>query len=71
MPKKIREIKAMLTAAGFVGRSGKGSHSNWKHPLLPLVITIARKDGEDAPHYLERKVEAALANLKEVEDGQS
>ena len=56
MPKKIREIKAMLTAAGFVLRSGKGSHSNWKHPLLPFVITLARKDGEDAPRYLERKI---------------
>jgi len=48
MPKKIREIKAMLEA-GFVARLGKGSHSNWKHPLPPLVITVARKDGDDAP----------------------
>ncbi len=71
MPKKIRQIKAMLKEAGFVVRPGKGSHSNWKHPLLPLVITIARKDGDDAPRYLERKVEAVLAKLKDVQDGQS
>jgi len=52
MPKKIREIKAILKEAGFVARLGKGSHSNWKHPLL--VITVARKDGDDAPRYLEQ-----------------
>jgi len=71
MPKKIRQIKAMLKEAGFVVRPVKGSHSNWKHPSLPLVITIARKDGDDAPRYLERKVEAVLAKLKDVQDGQS
>ena len=34
-------------------RDGKGSHSNWKHPLLENIITIARQDGEDAPRYIE------------------
>jgi predicted RNA binding protein YcfA (HicA-like mRNA interferase family) len=71
MPKKIREIKAILKQAGFMVREGKGSHSNWKHPLLPLVITIARRDDEDAPRYLERQVQAAIAQLKEKDNGQS
>jgi predicted RNA binding protein YcfA (HicA-like mRNA interferase family) len=71
VPKKIRQIKAILKEAGFTARAGKGSHSNWKHPLLPSVITIGRRDGEDAPRYLERQVEAALAKLKKIEDGQS
>ncbi|PZD70474.1 hypothetical protein C1752_12045 [Acaryochloris thomasi RCC1774] len=66
MPKKIREIKAMLKEAGFLVRSGKGSHSNWKHPLLPDVITVARKDGADAPRYLERKVLKALQQLEDL-----
>jgi predicted RNA binding protein YcfA (HicA-like mRNA interferase family) len=71
MPKKIRDIKAILKQAGFIAREGKGSHTNWKHPLLPLVITIARQDGEDAPRYLERQVQAAIAKLKEMDNGQS
>lgn len=71
MPKKIREIKAILKQAGFTVREGKDSHSNWKHPLLPLVITIARRDGEDAPRYLERQVQAAIAHLKEKDNGPS
>jgi predicted RNA binding protein YcfA (HicA-like mRNA interferase family) len=29
MPKKIRELKAMLSQAGFNVRHGKGSHVNW------------------------------------------
>jgi predicted RNA binding protein YcfA (HicA-like mRNA interferase family) len=68
MPKKIREIKAILKEAGFVSRSGKGSHENWKHPKLPLVITLARKDGADAPRYLEQKVEKALLALEDLPD---
>jgi predicted RNA binding protein YcfA (HicA-like mRNA interferase family) len=33
MPKKISELKQMLQKAGFRSRTGKGSHSNWYHPL--------------------------------------
>ena len=68
MPKKIREIKAILKKAGFVSRGGKGSHDNWKHPKLSIVITVARKDGDDAPRYLERKVEKALKALEVIPD---
>lgn len=58
----------MLKEAGFLVRPGKGSHHNWKHPRLPQVITVARKDGADAPRYLERKVSQALQQLKELPD---
>ncbi|WP_340626585.1 type II toxin-antitoxin system HicA family toxin [Aphanizomenon flos-aquae] len=35
---------------------GKGSHTYWKHPLLPEEpLTIPGKDGDDAPLYLEKK----------------
>ena len=66
MPKKIRDIKAILKNAGFASRPGKGSHSNWKHPSLSLIITVSRKDGDDAPQYLERKVEKALKQLEDI-----
>ena len=58
----------MLDRAGFYMRDGKGSHSNWKHPLLENIITIARRDGEDAPRYLEKLVEEALKELESLTD---
>ncbi len=62
MPKKI------LKESGFLMREGKGSHSNWKHPQLETLITIARRDGEDAPRYLEKLVEEALKELESQTD---
>ena len=70
MPKKIREIKAILSKAGFVQlkRRGKGSHQIWEHVKLPEPIVISRKDGDDAPLYLEKQVEKALKQLQEMEE---
>ncbi len=71
MPKKIREIKQIVSRAGFIlqkGR-GKGSHSYWEHPLLPAMpLTIPGKDGEDAPPYLEKQMNQALKALKKSEE---
>jgi predicted RNA binding protein YcfA (HicA-like mRNA interferase family) len=72
MPKKIRELKQMLTSAGFTSRTGKGSHSNWFHPLYSGRITIAGKDGSDAKDYLEKKVDQAIEEIeRKRNDGQS
>jgi predicted RNA binding protein YcfA (HicA-like mRNA interferase family) len=68
MPKKIRDIKKILDRSGFYMRDGNGSHSNWKHPLIENIITIARRDGEDAPCYLEKLVEEALKELESLTD---
>ena len=70
MPKKIRELKKLLLDAGFTYRQGKGSHQVWNHPLLSQPIVIARKDGDDAPLYLEKQVNAARKELEEMEDSQ-
>ncbi|NJO74617.1 MAG: type II toxin-antitoxin system HicA family toxin [Leptolyngbyaceae cyanobacterium RM1_406_9] len=70
MPKKIRVIKKLLLDAGFTWRPGKGSHSFWTYPLLTEPIVIARKDGDDAPLYLEKQVNNALAQLKEMGDSE-
>ncbi|NJL41106.1 MAG: type II toxin-antitoxin system HicA family toxin [Leptolyngbyaceae cyanobacterium RM2_2_4] len=67
MPKKIREIRSMLAKSGFERRPGKGSHQVWSHPRLARRIVIARKDGDDAPPYLEKQVEEALRQLEEME----
>ncbi|MEY2912079.1 MAG: hypothetical protein RLZZ184_1388 [Cyanobacteriota bacterium] len=40
MPKKIRELKNLLLQSGFTCRTGKGSHTNWYHPLLSGRVTI-------------------------------
>ena len=48
MPKKIRELKAMLRKAGFVVKPGKGSHTVWGHPALTAKIALSGGDGDDA-----------------------
>jgi predicted RNA binding protein YcfA (HicA-like mRNA interferase family) len=69
MPKKIRELKAILIKAGFVYRPAKGSHTFWTHPLIPdEPVTIAGKDGDDAPRYLEKQVNRVLKQLGEIEE---
>lgn len=72
MPKKIRELKQMLQKVGFISRTGRGSHTNWFHPLYSGRITISGKDGSDAKKYLEKKI---LKAIEEVErkrrDGQA
>ncbi|BAZ27481.1 YcfA family protein [Kalymmatonema gypsitolerans NIES-4073] len=71
MPKKVRELKAMVSKVGYIlqpGR-GKGSHTYWKHPLLPEEpLTIPGKDGDDAPLYLEKNIQRVLKKLQEMEN---
>ncbi|MHC5830775.1 MAG: type II toxin-antitoxin system HicA family toxin, partial [Nostoc sp.] len=68
MPKKIRELKAMLLKAGFIYRSGKGSHTVWSHPLLFYSLTLSGKDGADADRYQEKDVRNALIEIKQPEE---
>ena len=69
MPKKIRQLKAILQKAGFVYRPAKGSHTFWTHPLIPdEPVTIAGKDGDDAPRYLEKQVNRVLEKLEEIDN---
>ena len=74
MPKKVRELKAMVAKAGYILQSkrGKGSHTYWKHPLLPEEpLTIPGKDGDDAPRYLEKGIRRALKRLEELDQQDS
>jgi predicted RNA binding protein YcfA (HicA-like mRNA interferase family) len=64
MPKKIRELKALLMQAGFVYRPGKGSHTVWEHQLLSISIVLSGKDGNDAKAYQEKAVRKALASIE-------
>jgi len=56
MPRTIRELVRDLVKAGFEERAGKGSHRNYRHPLLAKVVTISGRDGEDARRHLEKTV---------------
>lgn len=70
MPKKVRDLKKLLLNRGFTSRQGKGSHQVWSHSLLSQVIVIAKKDGDDAPLYLEKQVNEAVKQLQEMEDSE-
>ena len=61
MPKKIRDLKAMLRKAGFRWRPGKGSHTIWEHPLAEKSVTLAGQDGQDAKRYMEAQVAEQIA----------
>jgi predicted RNA binding protein YcfA (HicA-like mRNA interferase family) len=65
MPKKIRELKQLLKRAGFKEVLGKGSHTNWIHPLYAGKVTVSGKDGADAKRYQEKEIQQAI---EEVED---
>ncbi len=62
--KKIRELIKNLEAAGFINRSGKGSHRNFVHPKVSKPITIAGKQGNDAKSYQEKAVKLAIEESK-------
>jgi predicted RNA binding protein YcfA (HicA-like mRNA interferase family) len=70
MPKKIRELKSLLLQSGFTCRTGKGSHTNWYHPLLAGRVTISGKDGNDAKEYQEKDVNNAIKKIAEVKKAQ-
>ncbi|WP_372846648.1 type II toxin-antitoxin system HicA family toxin [Pontiella sp.] len=53
-----------LKKAGFIDRSGKGSHRNFKHPS-GARITISGKTGDDAKKYQERDLQRALSEVKQ------
>ena len=64
MPKKIRDLKAMLVKAGFRWRPGKGSHTKWEHPRATKPVVLSGNDGRDARRYQEDEV---FKRLEEVE----
>ncbi len=70
MPKKVRELKSILLQAGFTYRPGKGSHTNWYHPLLADRVTISGKDGSDAKAYQEKDVNNAIKLIEEIKEDQ-
>lgn len=66
MPKKIRELKAMLLKVGFelVPKRGKGSHALYQYPGTTIRVNIPGKEGSDAKPYLEKQVKIAIEKIQ-------
>jgi predicted RNA binding protein YcfA (HicA-like mRNA interferase family) len=64
MPPKVRQLMRNLERAGFIDRSGKGSHRNFVHPNVRRPITISGLPGDDAKPYQVRAVRLALEEAK-------
>lgn len=72
MPKKIRELKQLLRKSKFEEVPGKGSHTNWIHPLYAGKITVSGKDSTDAKPYQGKEVLRVIQEVKENQnDGQA
>ncbi|PSB42101.1 type II toxin-antitoxin system HicA family toxin [Chroococcidiopsis cubana CCALA 043] len=63
-PRKIRELKQTLRRAGFTELPGKGSHTNWIHPLYSGKLTISGNDGADAKPYQEKEIQQAIQEIE-------
>jgi predicted RNA binding protein YcfA (HicA-like mRNA interferase family) len=63
VPKKIRELKALLLRAGCLVETGKGSHTKWSHPSLPDKLTLSGNDGSDAKPYQENAVAKYIKDI--------
>lgn len=67
MPRKKRQLKQDLRRVGFVliKDRGKGSHSVWRHPLVPgVTVILSGKDGDDADGNEEKHVANAISEVE-------
>jgi predicted RNA binding protein YcfA (HicA-like mRNA interferase family) len=66
VPKKIRELKAMLLKAGFelMPKRGKGSHTIYQYPGTTIRVNLPGQDGSDAKSYSEKQVKQAIQRAK-------
>ncbi len=49
MPRKYREVRAALRAAGWRPIRQRGSHEIWAHPERPGRVVVAGKPGQTVP----------------------
>ncbi len=70
MPVKVRQLKASLRKAGANQVSQEGSHTKWKHPLIPsTIVVLSGHDGDDAKPYQEKDVKVLLKQIREITGG--
>ena len=67
MPRKVRQLKMDLKKAGAYQVSQEGSHTKWKHPLVPeLSVVLSGHDGDDAKPYQEKAIRVLLQEIAEA-----
>jgi predicted RNA binding protein YcfA (HicA-like mRNA interferase family) len=49
MPKKYRDVRAALIAAGWTVVRQRGSHEVWTHPDHAIRVVVAGKDSDTVP----------------------
>ena len=49
MPKKYREVRRLLRAAGWAPVRRSGSHETWRSPHGERAVTVAGKDSDSVP----------------------
>jgi predicted RNA binding protein YcfA (HicA-like mRNA interferase family) len=66
LPKKIRELKAILIKSGFelIPKRGKGSHAIYQYPGTKIRVNLPGKDGSDAKAYSEKQVKEAIKRIQ-------
>jgi predicted RNA binding protein YcfA (HicA-like mRNA interferase family) len=70
MPRKIRQLKADLRKIGAYQVSQEGSHTKWKHTLVPAsTLILSGHDGDDAKPYQEKAVRDLLREIAEAKRG--
>lgn len=50
----FRELQALFAAFGFECRPGKGDHLNFKHPCVPVVLTVQPRGKDAVPYQVKR-----------------
>ncbi len=67
MPRKIRQLKSDLRKAGANQVLQEGSHTKWKHPLVPAsTLILSGHDGDDAKPYQEKAVRDLLREIADA-----
>ena len=65
MPRKLRQLRADLKAAGAFIKTQEGSHQKWAHPQTSAIMILVGKDGKDAQNYQEKDLEIFIQAIKE------
>ncbi|OLE51603.1 MAG: hypothetical protein AUG51_22120 [Acidobacteria bacterium 13_1_20CM_3_53_8] len=69
MPRKLRQLRADLRAAGAYIAFQKGSHQKWRHPKVATPLELAGNDSKDAHHYQERDVKQFIQLIRRSDNG--
>jgi predicted RNA binding protein YcfA (HicA-like mRNA interferase family) len=56
----FRDFEALFRAFGFEKRPGKGSHCNFKHPGVPIVLTVQPRGKDAVPYQVKRLLEVVM-----------